>query len=188
MARLGTDPAVLEAYDLFSASSGIPSADARLALLMMAFEVLPDLQPRQKAVMAHVDSLISATRHSDLPPEEIDSLAGAMSWMRSESIRQGGRKLARTLEPRKYSDMAPDRFFVHCYDLRSQLMHGAHPLPARAEVDFAAANLEVMVSDLICRLGAERVSGDVRPAPSRRAIGSASSGVTVLFSHDGQLQ
>jgi len=54
--------------------------------------------------------------------------------------------------------MAPAKFFQHCYDLRSRLMHGAHPLPARAEIDLAAANMEVMLSDLLCRRGTQEAS------------------------------
>jgi hypothetical protein len=154
----GFDPAAREAYDLFSASFGVPSADARLALLMIAFEILLDLQPRAEPVRAHVEKLIADTRSSALPVADIASIAGALEWLRSESIRHGGRRLATALEPKRYGDMAPAKFFQHCYDLRSRLMHGAHPLPARAEIDLAAANMEVMLSDLLCRRGTQEAS------------------------------
>jgi hypothetical protein len=136
-------------YDLFAASFAQPSADARFALLMMALESLIDPAPRSEESRRHVESLIEATHNSGLPKPEIDSIKGSLSWLLDESIGQAGRKLARTLEPKKYNNESPATFFTHCYEMRSRLMHGHHPLPTRNEIDLQAANLTAFVADLL---------------------------------------
>jgi hypothetical protein len=147
-------------YDLFAASFGQRSADARFALLMMALESLIDPAPRPGDSRRHVQSMIEATEHSGLAKSEINSIKGALSWLLDESIGQAGRRLARTLEPRRYKDEAPAKFFTHCYELRSRLMHGLHPLPTRSEIDSWAAPLEVFVADLLSEPEDARGIGD----------------------------
>lgn len=136
-------------YDLYAASFAQPSADARFALLMMALETMIEPMPRPAESRHHVESIIEATKRSGLLKSEIDSITGSLTWLRNESIGQAGRRLAKTLEPRKYNDEAPATFFTHCYELRSQLMHGHHPLPTRNEIDLYAAPLQVFVADLL---------------------------------------
>jgi hypothetical protein len=48
-----------------------------------------------------------------------------------------------------YSGMAPVKFFDHCYQLRSRLVHGQQPFPTSDEVSEVVAQLEVFVSDLL---------------------------------------
>jgi hypothetical protein len=136
-------------YDLFAASFGQPSADARFALLMMALESLIEPAPRLEESRRHVQRLIEATEQSGLKKSEVDSIKGTLSWLFNESIGRAGRRLARTLEPRMYKDEAPATFFTHCYELRSRLIHGLHPLPTRSEIDVWAAPLEVFVANLL---------------------------------------
>ena len=93
--------------------------------------------------------MIALTEESGLPTSEIRSLIGSMRWLLDESIGQAGRKLARRLEPKRYSEMAPAAFFTTCYELRSRLLHGHYPLPARQEIDRWAAPLEVFAADLL---------------------------------------
>jgi hypothetical protein len=137
------------AYDLYSASFSESSADARLAMLMMAVETLIQPEPRPAAVREHVDRLITETRGSELPQAEIDSIIGTLRWVREESIGQAGRKLVSRLGDRKYMNELPDEFFTNCYILRSRLFHGHVPRPTREEVDGRAAPLEQFVSDLL---------------------------------------
>jgi hypothetical protein len=99
--------------------------------------------------MRHVQSLIEATEQSGLGKSETDSIKGSLSWLFNESIGQAGRRLAKTLEPRRYKDEAPAAFFTHCYEMRSGLIHGIHPLPTRNEIDAWAAPLEVFVANLL---------------------------------------
>jgi hypothetical protein len=79
------------------------------------------------------------------------SLLGSLRWLRFQSIGQAGRALAATLGNRTYLDMTPSKFFAHCYDLRSRLVHRATSLPERREVDAAVPQLEQFVADLLSR-------------------------------------
>ena len=137
------------AYDLYSASFSVDSADARFALLMMALETIIDPQPRYLAVVSHVDQMIAITEAADLPPSERASIAGSLSWLRSESIGQAGRRIAAQLGDRTYMGYRPVKFFTMSYELRSRLVHGAYPRPTRHEVDAHAAHLELFVRDLL---------------------------------------
>lgn len=137
------------AYDLYSASFFQSSADARFVLLMMALETLLDPQDRSPEVLAHVDTLLAATRRSGLPDNEVNSIVGSLTYMRKESIGQAGRRLVQALGERRYMDERPTQFFTRCYAMRSQLVHGHYPLPTRTEVDRRAASLELFVSHLL---------------------------------------
>jgi hypothetical protein len=137
------------AYDLFSASFSEASADARFVLLMMAVETLIEPRSRGQAVVDHVDRLISSTRSSSLPSEEIESIAGSLRGLYIESIGQAGKHLARTLGDRRYADESPEAFFRRCYQMRSDLVHGRHPRPGWSEVNELAAPLERFVGDLL---------------------------------------
>ena len=137
------------AYDLYSASFSESSADARLAMLMMAVETLIEPKPRPTAAREHVDRLIADTQASDLPKAEIDSVIGTLRWAREESIGQAGRKLASRLGDRRYMDESPEEFFRNCYTLRSRLFHGYFPRPTREEVGSRAVPLEQFVADLL---------------------------------------
>lgn len=138
------------AFDLYSGSFFQPSADSRLLMLTMAVETLLDLQPRSEAARAHVSAMIEATQaNAGLSQSERDSLLGSLTLLRDESIGQAGRRLARTLGPRRYGDKAPAAFFTRCYEIRSALVHGHVPRPDRGDVDAHAANLEIFVGDLL---------------------------------------
>jgi hypothetical protein len=137
------------AFELFSASSGLATADARFVMLMMAIETLIELEPRSAEAQAHVEALIAATRRSELPRPEKQSMIGTLSWLKDESISQGGRRLAARLEGRAYDGVPPAKFFTKCYELRSRLVHGAYPRPSFEEVNARCAPLETFVSDLL---------------------------------------
>lgn len=136
-------------YDLFAASFGQESADARFALLMMALESMIDLAPRSAPCREHVYRMIALTEESGLPSSEIRSIVGSMRWLLDESIGQAGRKLAKRLEPKRYNDKAPAAFFTTCYELRSRLIHGHHPLPTTQEIGRWIAPLAEFVADLL---------------------------------------
>jgi hypothetical protein len=137
------------AFDLYSASTFQPSADARFVMLVMAVETLLDPKPRPESSLAHVEHLIGLTEAADLPDSERASLLSSLKWLRFQSIGQAGKTLAATLGERTYLDMTPPKFFAHCYDLRSRLVHGAALRPERREVDVAAAHLELFVSHVL---------------------------------------
>jgi hypothetical protein len=138
------------AYDLFGGSFFTTSADARFVMLMMAVETLIEPKPRTDEVRRHVQGVIEATEQSGLDADEIRSIIGSLRWLLQESIRRAGQRLARSLGNRRYMDQPPERFFSDCYEMRSQLVHGAFPRPSRAEVDARAATLETFTGHLIC--------------------------------------
>lgn len=138
------------AFDLYSGSFFQPSSDSRLLMLTMAVETLLDLQPRSEAARAHVTLMMEATEtNADLTRSERASLRGSLLWLLDESIGQAGRRLARTLEPRTYGNLAPVAFFTRCYTMRSALTHGLVPRPDRSDVDALAADLEIFVGDIL---------------------------------------
>lgn len=73
-------------YDLFAASKGQESADARFALLMIAVETMLHPAARTDAARQHVESLISSTKSSSLDSGEINSLVSSLRWLLEESI------------------------------------------------------------------------------------------------------
>jgi hypothetical protein len=137
------------AYDMYSASFSQPSADARFLLFMVALEALISTLERDADAQSHIERMIEATQSSGLPDQEIHALTGSLRSLRYKSIGQAGRTLVKGLEPRQYMGLAPVKFFTKCYDLRSALVHGSDPLPTRSEIDLHAANLTLLVSDLI---------------------------------------
>ena len=87
---------------------------------------------------------------ADLNTEEKAVLKSGIGHLRHESIRQAGRRLVREkIGARRYKEMPAEEFFKYCYTLRSTLAHGDLPFPTRDEVGLAAAQLEVMLSDLL---------------------------------------
>jgi hypothetical protein len=143
------DPATRIAFDLFSASSGVENADSRLLLLMMAIETLVVQNARDEAGREHVERLMQMTRDAPLSDREKQSLLSSLQWLLLESIGTAGRRLAGTLRGPQYGGMAPDRFFMLCYDLRGALVHGRVPRPEASTVGTVAAQLEQFVADLI---------------------------------------
>ena len=138
-------------FELFNSSFFQRSSDARLLLLVMAFESLLEPKLRSPQMVEHVEQLIDTTRRaSGLSPHEQDSLVGSLGWLRYESIRQMGRRFAtEQLGSREYLSKTPADFFDHCYHLRSRLVHGSLPAPTDQELGEAVATLEVFVSDIL---------------------------------------
>jgi hypothetical protein len=144
------------ALDFFNASFFQQSPDSRLLMLVMAIEAILDPPARAGEALAHVESMIAATREcGSLSDDEKQSLLGSLEWLKYKSIRQTGRKLASSvLGERKYMDKEAPAFFLYCYDLRSRLVHSSCPLPTQEELRCAVAPLKAFVSDLL--------SGDLR--------------------------
>lgn len=160
------------AYDMFAASFFLPSPDACFVTLMMAVEALIEQPSRSERAQQLVADLIERTKQAGLDDEETRSLVGAMGWLRRESIGQGGRRLARRLEPRTYGGEDPVQFFNRCYGIRSDLVHGSENRPPIQDVNARGAHLQAFVASPVERtaLGplpdrchsARLRSGDVR--------------------------
>lgn len=138
------------AYDLSSAASGLPH-DAAFLLKMTAVEVLIQPAMRSAAAQDLIKELVQTTefRRVELGDAVVDSLIGSLRHMKKESITQAGQRLARTLAPRTYWDLAPDAFFKKAYDVRSRLVHGTRPLPSFVEVARISSHLSFFLRDLI---------------------------------------
>jgi hypothetical protein len=138
------------AIDLFNTSFLESSSATRLLTLVMAIELLLDLQLRSPAVVGLIESFLTAVSTTDLVPStERDSLAGSLRYLRFESISAAGRALAsKRLGERRYLELPAPRFFTECYEARSRLVHGHNP-PEYKELGRLAATLEVFVSDLL---------------------------------------
>jgi hypothetical protein len=153
-------------YSMYASAFGL-APESRFAMLMIAFESLLKLKPRSADVQSHVRSMMAATRKSDIPRNEIQSICGSLKWLLDQSINQAGRELARSLGPREYlNGKAPDKFFTRCYKVRSRLVHGEHPIPSPGELGQLAAPLEHMVSELIAQADrADSSQASVVPPP-----------------------
>jgi hypothetical protein len=138
-------------FGLYCSSFFAHSEDARFLNLMMAIEALLTPQPRAETAKKFVDQLIDQTKTNDMLSEsDRQSLIGSLNWLRSESISHAGRRLVmEKLGNREYMEMRADRFFTHCYDLRSRLVHAATPLPTRDEVAKTVATLENFVAHML---------------------------------------
>lgn len=138
-------------YSLYAGSFGL-APEPRFAMLMVAFESLITCKPRSAEVRSYVESMILATKQSGLPSDEVKSIAGSLQWLLDQSIGQAGREISKTLKSREYlNGEAPERFFNRCYEVRSRLVHGNHPIPGPNELGQLAASLEHMVSNLIAQ-------------------------------------
>lgn len=137
---------------LFNASFFPDSADGRFMLLMMAAEALISKRQRQsdsvKAILQRFQSEVDAD--ASLTPEEQIVLKRGLSQLKSESIRQAGRRtVSEMLGARTYNGISAEMFFDLCYELRNKLAHGRSPLPSLGEVTSVVGALELMVSELL---------------------------------------
>ena len=151
---LDVSPAISEneelSYSLFNASFFQPTDDSRFLLLIMAIEALIKPELRSEKSIAHVDSMILQTRDVVLPEQEKNSMLGTLRWLRVESINQAGRRIVSgRLGNRTYLEMTAANFFSHCYQIRSNLIHGNIPIPTFEQIGGVAATLEVFVSELL---------------------------------------
>lgn len=138
------------AFSLFNASFFQPTADSRFLLLVMSIEALIDPALRSAESQSHVKSLIAATKAALIPPQERESMLGAIRWLQRESINQAGRRLVEgRLGTRQYNGRSASDFFTHVYQMRSNLVHGNLPYPTFEMVGAVAAPLEVFVSELL---------------------------------------
>jgi hypothetical protein len=119
--------------------------------LLPELSKLSETSPSHEKPQGVIEEFIRATQESaSLSDKEKNSLLGSLKWLLDESINQAGRRLAEEkLGSRVYAKKTAPSFFSYCYDLRSRLVHGKYPLPEQGEINSAAGQLEVFVSDLL---------------------------------------
>jgi Apea-like HEPN len=141
------------ALSLFNSSFFQDTQDSRFLLLMMTIEALIEPLARAPQAQKHVQSLIDQTKEAELEKRERESIIGALRWLTNESISSTGQLLVDSrLNGRTYAGRPPGKFFKHCYNLRSSLVHGNLPYPTFDDVRKAIGDLELMVADLISSL------------------------------------
>ena len=135
------------AFELFGAAQFELSLRSRFLTLVMSIESLLDPIDRERPVQDHVRTLIERTEQSELSTNERESLVGSLRWLLKDSIGRTGTKLAtRLLGGNTYGGTIPGRFFRHCYDLRSQLVHRGE---SADDLGTVAGELERFVADLL---------------------------------------
>ncbi len=139
------------AIHLYNSSFFVELPEPRFLLLIMAIEVLIQCEGRDDSAIAHVDKMIEFTcNNHELSKSDRMSMKGSLTWLKSQSIGQAGRELARkVLMGKKYNNMNASKFFTYCYGVRSALVHGNSNSPSVQELKYLATELVNYVSDLI---------------------------------------
>lgn len=138
------------AAGIYAISHFVGLAPARFLLLFVSLETLFKPTPRPEAAQNHVQLLIETTKQAQIPTDERDAIASALTFLKSKSIAQTGRELAATLlEGQTYEGMDAATFFSHVYKMRNDVVH-------RGKIDPTAVNsvlgeFDRFVSELICR-------------------------------------
>ena len=139
------------AFDAFSASFTMPSADSRFIMLMVAVEALIERANRPLEDLKDLDALREQVKESQLGDSVKSVLLTNLDDVRRESIGAAGRRLAFDLGDNLYMDLDPVTFFKKCYPVRSALVHGNATQPEVAWVMNATGPLHWFVADLIAR-------------------------------------
>jgi len=112
------------AAEIFAASFFDRSPSSRFLSLMVAIESILEQSQRNAEAQLVVDSLQMTVEQSPLDTVTKESMKGAIKWIRKESIRQSGQRIAtELLNSHLYDEMLPAKFFQHIYDKRCKLVH-----------------------------------------------------------------
>lgn len=117
------------AVELYTVSHLDESPRSRFLTLWTALESLLAPPQRSTEAQAVVDLLVATVAQSSLDETTKNSMKRTLEWLRGESIRQSGRKLASTLlSGRLYDGKPPAKFFDDIYNLRNKIVHhGSKP-------------------------------------------------------------
>jgi hypothetical protein len=118
---------------------------------MLSIESILEPAKRSASAIEIIDATITQVKdRDDLSSQERESLKGSLNWLKNESISSTGKKLAHRLLPdNKYCEMSSEKFFGHCYQIRSNLVHTGSPKIDEEQFGRVTANLEVFVSDIL---------------------------------------
>ena len=139
------------ALELFNSSFFSNSSDTRFIILVMAIEALIERDYREGKSLEHINQLIENTENTkDLCSYENESIKRSLVILRQKSIGSSGRRfVSKWLKGNKYANKKASDFFRHCYDIRSDLVHGNTQRPSLEEVSKVSAELELFVCDLL---------------------------------------
>ena len=137
------------ALELYHASHFEELERSRFLTLMIAIEALLDPKERDSPALELVATFLkSVAEASELDALTKASLLGSLQFLRRDSISQTGRALSRErLGDRLYEGMRSDKFFTHCYEIRSDIVHRGHVRDKRSGLP--TGELDRFVSDLL---------------------------------------
>jgi hypothetical protein len=138
------------AAELYTASHFETSANARFLALFMTLEALMTPAPRSQAARKHVEQLIDATKAADIPDDDKRSLAGAIAWLKNQSIAQTGQRMANELlGDATYQSLRAGEFFNKLYKTRNDLVHRG--VVDRDALHILVGDADQFVSDILRR-------------------------------------
>jgi len=138
------------AFELYGLSHFESAPRARFVTLISAVETISETKPRSAEALEHVERLIEFTRGSGLPPSEINSILGHLSWLKRESISKAGRDFVdKLLGSNEYNGKVAKDFFQHCYNIRSELVHSGKPPDDTVNLGLLVIRLDQLVADLL---------------------------------------
>lgn len=121
--KFATDESEIAA-GIYAISHFVGRAPARFLLLFVSLEALFKPKLRSESAQRHVQALIEATQQAQLPTDEREAIASALTFLKSRSIAQTGRELAATLlEGQIFEGMDAATFFSHTYKMRNDIVH-----------------------------------------------------------------
>jgi hypothetical protein len=133
---------------LYAISPFVGLPPARFLLLFVSFESLFEPTLRSDEAQAHVQSLIEATQQAPISPADRTSICSSLSFLRSQSIGQTGRDLARNLlSGQTYDGMDAPAFFSRIYEMRNDIVHKGHIDVAALQASLG--ELDRFVSDVL---------------------------------------
>jgi hypothetical protein len=138
------------ASEIYTGSFFDVSSRSRFITLVTAVEALLQLGDRPEPVQMLVNDLVDRVRGSNLEHETIQSIVSNLKWLKKNSIRGSGQKLAASLlEGHNYDGRNAAEFFKYAYDLRSQIVHDGRAKDASINMLAIANAMETFVSDLL---------------------------------------
>lgn len=153
------------AAELYFSSWFDVSPRSRFITLMTAVEALIEPGPREVEAQGLVDLMMLEVDKTTLPISVRDSMKGALSWLRSESIGHAGKRMADgLLAGETFRGLTPGAFFRHAYNIRSKVVHRGLA-DGKLMMDMANA-MEEFVSKLI----RAAFSGAPSPNPKRPRV------------------
>lgn len=141
------------AFDFFNMSFFQRNVEAKFIALMIAIEILIDRKPRNKSVLEFIDkTIVLAKSEIKISDEERTRIISGLNDLKNESISQAGKRLTdETLPTKLYQKLTAGEFFIHCYKIRSRLVHGSSSIPSYDEIAKVVGDLEIFVSDLLVK-------------------------------------
>lgn len=140
----------LLAFELYGASGFEKSSRSRFLTLMLSLESMIKQKERPPEIINVIKDLAKSIDTMDLNSDEKQSIKNGISMLKKESISKSGQHLSATfLDSKKYIELDPSMFFLHCYKIRSDLVHNGTPKIPEQEFSSLTATLAVFVHDIL---------------------------------------